>query len=180
MQRREFIQVIMIPPYLLDEDDDWQEGLRRYLFPKLHPIISPYGAYAVGTAYEEQYAATIPEGEEYIEEVLVEHGWERNPIACYKTHEDGRKSEGSWRLTSDNDEYGLVGDKLQLHITLFKNNDAETYIDVYCHQEYDWEKAPLKHLREVDFDMQAGSEKALTFIRDHTYLDWYDKDDTRN
>ena len=163
---------------ILDEDDDWIESFRRRWYPKLHPYLEPLGGYAVGHVYENQYAATIPEGEELFEEVLIDRGWQRNPIACFKTHEDGRKSSGSWRLRASDDEYGLLDDdRFQLHITLFENQDAETYVDVYCHLEYDWQKAPLKHLRGKDFSAGEGQFLARRFIRNHTYLDWYHKED---
>lgn len=162
----------------LNEDDDWIEPFRRRLYPRLHPYLEPFGGYAVGRVGENQYSLTVPAGEETLEEVLYERGWERNPVACYKTHDDGRKSSGSWRLRAINDEYGLLDDDCcQLHITLFDNHDVDEYVDVYCHKEYDWQVSPLKHLRGEDFDPIAGQVRAREFIRDYTYLDWYHKED---
>lgn len=69
---------------LLDANDDWIEALRRWLWPKLHPLLDPFGGYAVGTAGDDQHVVTLDVGEESFEETLVELGFVRNPIACYK------------------------------------------------------------------------------------------------
>ena len=160
---------------ILDADDDWIEGFRRWLYPKLHPYLTRVNGYGVGTVGEAQYVCTLPAGEEHVEEVLVDHGWTRNPIACYKTHADGRQSEGSWRLRGLDDRYDLLEDSSkQLHITFFDADDQGA-VDVYCHQEYDWMCAPLMHLREVELEFDIGRWKAKRFIRDHTDLEWYDR-----
>ena len=163
---------------MFNHNHDYIEKFRQVLYPKLHPYLKKFGGYGVGTVSETQYVASLPADEELIEEVLWNYGWQRNIIASYKTHEDGRDSEGSWRLRGVDDDYGIATnpDK-QLHITLFNNTENPDHIDVYCHYEYDWTRKPLKHLREVEFNEDLGSRKGLRFIRDHTYLEWYDKNE---
>lgn len=163
---------------LLNSDDDWIERLRRYYYPKLHPLLAQFGGYAVGRVNEAQYTCTVPAGSETLEEILVSLDFERNPIACYKSHKDGRESIGSWALRSHDAEGVELGKDKQLHVTLLPNADVREYVDVYCHREYDWQDAPLKHLQSKELEESAGSEAALELIKNETYLDWYDKENT--
>lgn len=168
---------------LVDSDDDWIESFRRTWYPRLHPHLTSFGdkigvtLYAKGRVHENQYVLTLPAGEETSEEVLSDLGFERNPIAAYKTHPDGRQSEGSWRLRHKDDQYGLVEEGMQLHITFLRNHDVDEYVDVYAHYEDDWMASPLNHLQEKNFSAQVGSEMAQELIENETYLDWYDKND---
>ena len=31
--------------FLVDADDDWQEGLRRFWYPRLHPLLAAFDGY---------------------------------------------------------------------------------------------------------------------------------------
>jgi hypothetical protein len=166
----------MIPRSLLGPAADYQENLRRSLYPKLHTVLKPLGGYGKAKVYEDQYVGTLHVGEETVEKELWDMGFERNPIAAYKYHgSDNRKSTGSWRLLPENDPTGLVDDRKQVHVTLFRNEALPEYIDVYAHYEYNWESEAVKHLRSVDFNPSEGVELAETIFDQHSYLKLYNK-----
>ncbi|WP_226041160.1 hypothetical protein [Natrinema sp. DC36] len=141
---------------LLNADDDWIESTRRWLYPKLHPYLKKIGGYGIGTVGENQYVMTTEISEEPLEVELVDLGFVRNPIACYKTLEDGRKSEGSWVLYH-NEAPQIVAEGMQLHVTLFNDNGG---MGIYAHYEHDWRADWWAHLNEKDFSPEKGVEKA--------------------
>lgn len=158
----------------MSHKQDWIETARRLLYPRLHPLLRRVGGYAVGHVSEEQHVATIQMGEEEFEKYILTapHHFERNPIAAYKTAPDGDKSTLSLRLTHHGSEYydgDYVEPEKQLHWTFF--NAADGAIDLYAHYEYDWQAAPLKHLREVDFSEAEGRRRGLRFLRNATDLE---------
>ena len=159
----------MFPKFLLDSDDDWQEGLRRWLYPRLHPLLVRYGGYGVGHCGWNQYAGTFDEDEEVVEDELVDVGFRRNPIAAYKSLPDGRKSEGSWVLLNE-DAPDHVAPGMQLHITLFKRKDGKPGREVYAHYEDDWRASPSDHLNEANFSAAAGVDIARDYLNNNTFL----------
>lgn len=152
----------------LDANDDWQEGLRRRWYPRLHPLIEPVGGFAVGSVGENQYVGKADEDEEAIEVELDERG-RRNPIACLKELADGRVSEGSWVILHE-DSPELVESGMQLHITLFVREDGEDGRELYAHYEDDWRVSPFAHLREANFDPAKGIELATEYLNEHTHI----------
>lgn len=152
----------------LDANDDWIETLRLTLYPKLHPYLEPFGGYAVGSVGSGQYVGTLDEGEETIEDALDDRG-RRNPIACLKSLDDGRVSEGSWVLLHG-DCPGLIEAGMQVHITLFKRADGEPGRELYAHYEDDWRVAPIPHLRATNFDASVGVDLATEYLDEHTHL----------
>jgi len=163
---------LVLPHFAIDADDDYVEKFRGYVYPRIHEFLTEYTpAYGVGTVGERQYAGKVGEPEEVIEREFVDLGLVRNPIACYKSHPDGRESEGSWVLIAERDEYDLLpSEEYQLHITLFPRRDDKRGREVYAHQEIDWRDAPMKHLRGVDFKPKHGAQDAKTLLHDHSYL----------
>lgn len=153
---------------LNDADDDWQEGVRRRWYPLLHPLLEPLGGYSVGTVDGDQYVGKLDEDEDAIEDELDDRG-RRNPIACLKSLDDGRVSEGSWVILHG-DSPDLVDPGMQLHVTMFVRSDGESGRELYAHLEDDWRVSPLAHLREKNFDEAAGVAKATEYFDEHTYL----------
>lgn len=153
---------------LLDADDDWMEGVRRKYLPLIHPLIEPVGGYSVGTVYGEQYVGKVEESEDVVEEALEERA-RRNPIACLKSLEDGRVSEGSW-VVLHGDCPDLVEPGMQLHITLFQPENDNIGRELYAHYEDDWRSRPLAHLREKNFQPVRGAEMATKFFNERTFL----------
>lgn len=157
--------------FLLDADDDWIETYRQFCYPKLHPILSGIGPfYAVGTVGKDQHVGNFDVNEETFEEILVDLGFERNPIACLKTDNHDHLSEGSWVLRSHDDTFDLLDKDRQLHVTIF-NGKGGNPLEVYAHNEYDWQDAPWKHLRGKDFRPVEGCTQMEQILDHHTYLD---------
>ena len=159
----------MLPRFLLDSDDDWQEGLRANLYPLLHPYLKPLGGYAVGETRLNQYVGRFDEDEESIEEELVDAGFRRNPIACFKSLPDGRASEGSWVLLNE-DAPDHVAPGMQLHVTMFERADGQKGREVYAHYEDDWRSAPVAHLRAKNFSAAAGVDITRDYLDERTFL----------
>lgn len=155
---------------LNDEHADWHEPLRKYLYPHLHPFLELFGGYGVGTVSDTQLVCVLGTDEEVIEKELAEVGFVRNPISAYKTHPDSRESEGSWVLLAADDPCNRLDDGRQLHITLLPRNDGQPGREVFAHDEYDWRKHPLKHLREEHFRARDGVQHAKHIIDEHTYF----------
>jgi len=159
----------MFPRFLLDSDDDWQEGLRAWLYPRLHPLLTPFGGYGVGETRLNQYVGVFSEGEESIELELVNVGFRRNPIACFKSLPDGRASEGSWVLLPE-DAPDHVAPGMQLHVTMFERSDGQKGREFYAHYEDDWRSAPVAHLRAKNFSAAAGVDIARGYLDERTFL----------
>jgi len=145
----------------LGPNDDWMERLRKKLYPILHPYLERYGGYALGIVRENQYVGTVELDEDTLEWKLAEHGFVRNPIAAYKTHTDGRESEGSWVLYHA-EAPQIVAEGMQLHITLFASGGSG--IDLYAHYEDDWRASAFSHLRAKNFSAEKGVEKATRVL----------------
>lgn len=159
---------------LLNADDDWIESLRLYFYPKLHDPLSDLGdligvdLYALGHVGQSQFVGVLEEDEDTIEEE-IDNAAERNPIACLKSLEDGRTSEGSWVLRHE-DNPDLVEEGMQVHITMFDREDGGKGREIYAHYEDDWRAAPLAHLREKNFSSERGAEIATEYLDNHSYL----------
>lgn len=153
---------------LVSSNDDWIEPFRRTLYPKLHPYLELVGGYGVGHVGEKQYIGKLDESEDAIEVELDDRG-RRNPIACLKSLDDGRVSEGSWVLLHG-DNPALIEEGMQVHITMFQREDGETGRELYAHYEDDWRSAPLDHLRENNFSASDGVTRATEYLDEHTYL----------
>lgn len=160
----------LIPRRLLDADDDWIEDVRAWLYPRLHPHLKRYGGYGVGNVYPDQYVGTSYIDEEPLEEELVALGFVRNPVACFKYHTDGRASEGSWALLAADDTTGRLAANRQVHVTLFESAGGRG-LDIYAHEEFDWRRAPLKHLREVDFSPADGVSYCHELLGGRSFID---------
>lgn len=165
----------MLPRFLLDADDDWQEGFRGYWFPRIHHILEGFGdligvpLYAVGTTGFDQYVAKLDEVEEAIEEEFVDMGFRRNPVACFKSLPDGRDSEGSWVLLHE-DAPDFVAPGMQLHVTMYERKDRQPGRELYAHYEDDWRVAPLAHLRGKNLSVTAGVEIAHDYFDQKSFL----------
>lgn len=161
--------------HLLGANDDWIEAVRKRLYPALHPYLQRFGGYGIGAVYENQYVATSSVDEEALELELQEAGFFRNPIAAYKTHKDGRKSEGSWRITPATDPTGKVEKGMQLHVTLFQSEYDASHIDMYAHYEKNWEADASGHLSEDGFSARKGVEIATEVLDGHMFVKTYQK-----
>lgn len=156
---------------LMGADADWQEGLRAYWYPRLHPLLTalPVRGYAVGLVTWNQYVCHCEEAEEVIEEELEACGFRRNPVAAYKRLRDGRTSEGSWVLLHK-DAPDLVAPGMQLHITLFAPSDGSDGRVLFAHYEDDWRHDWRGHLRGHNFHADEGVRMAREYLDRETFL----------
>ena len=73
---------------LLGADDDWQEPVAGYLYPKLHQYLVWLGGligvplYAIGGVGSTQYVGTVDIDEETLEHEFADLGLLRNPITA--------------------------------------------------------------------------------------------------
>ena len=106
-----------------------------------------------------EYVGTIqrPLGE--FTETLQEHGFEWDPLAWYHQPPVGSEPNGSWTYRR-----GTLADR-QLHVILIAHSPE--YIDVFAHEEYSWRRHPIKHLRQVGIERNAGSSEMRRWIESH-------------
>lgn len=158
--------------FLLNSDDDWIEKVRRYLYPRLHPYLQKFGGFGIGKLREKQYVTTVKISEEELEKELVKIGFERNPIAAYKSrYLDDGKSEGSWRLLPGSDPIGGIEKDKQLHITLFDPGSNSGIIDIYAHYEYNWEHRPGDHLDAEEYNTEWAVDYTDRLINEYSYIE---------
>lgn len=160
----------MFPENLLDSDDDWQESLRRNLYPELHNVLIPIGGYGIAGVNDDEYVGKTTIDEETLEEELVDLGLIRNPIAAYKTHTDGRQSEGSWVLIAENDTFDLVEPGMQLHLTLLPRRDGKAGREIFAHYEDDWRDSAVAHLKAENHSKEIGVRKTTELLDEESYM----------
>ena len=170
---------------------DYVERWRRYWYPKLDHVLKGAGITSTGVVTPTQYVATLRADVDAVERVLLHGIFERNPLAYLKKTRDGRMSAGSWVLTNDRArevgtnpwtaldlqyEADIEATDRQLHFTLVPtavevDGRVEHCVDLYAHEEYDWRKRPLAHLREKYLYPHVGVEMALWFLDQHDVLE---------
>lgn len=110
---------------------DWIERLRRVCIRALG---------LTGYVTTHQYVGTLEPDVEAFERVLHDHAVIRNSLAYFKHDPDGDWSVGSWVYLPD----GTFG-HFQEHLTIFADGE------LYVHEEYNWRRHPIAHLRETHF-----------------------------
>lgn len=124
--------------------------LRRSLWPPFHRLFRTVSdAYTVTQTTEDEYAGTVMEPLEPLEERLPELALHRTPIASLKIRVDGNVSDGSWIFRESK-----LADT-QLHIVLHELPNKPA-VDVYAHVEDNWIRHPLLHLRKKNYDAEEG------------------------
>jgi hypothetical protein len=106
---------------------------------------------------EGEHAGFLTADPELVEEWLWEKGCRRNPVAAFKTIDDGREEVGTWVYRGNH-----VDDRRQVHVMLFRTPDGGT--DLFAHEEYSsslrWllrdPRVLRKHYRAVEYDPAAG------------------------
>lgn len=142
---------------------DFWEKVHHFLYRRIR-----------GKVYENQYVGTVKVGEEELERKAfhqnqVHYNW----LAYWKKHaDDGRNSIGSWKLRHPVHK-AYVDEGMQVHLTLFRNETNDEWVDVYAHYEYSNIEHPIKHVREVNFSADEGVRRARQFFRDATSLELY-------
>ena len=105
------------------------------------------------------YDASIEE----VEEVFRANGLKKNPVSflSYKKRFGFEKASWAWW------EWKFATRKY--HFILFTGNDGTR---VYCHEEYNWKRHPIKHIRMKNIDIPSGVHFAGRMLRE-SELDEY-------
>ena len=106
-----------------------------------------------------EYVGTVEQPLDEFTETLQDHGFEWDPLAWYHQPPVGSEPDGSWTYRR-----GLLADR-QLHVILVAHSPE--YIDAFAHEEYNWVRHPIKHLRQVGIERQAGSSEMRRWIERH-------------
>lgn len=101
--------------------------------------------------YPSAYAGTIERPIEDLESRLSEYGFRWNPVSMYHYTPLGNQTNGSWVYRES-----ALADR-QLHAVLVRQGSER--VDVYAHEEYNWHRHPLKHLRDAGIDRDRGSHR---------------------
>jgi len=109
--------------------------------------------------HDTEYVGTVEQPLDEFTEALEEHGFEWDPLAWYHQPPVGSEPNGSWTYRR-----ASLADR-QIHVILIAHS-AE-YIDVFAHEEYNWLRHPIKHLRQVGIERRAGSSKMRRWIESH-------------
>lgn len=156
--------------------NDFFEGLRRFLIPKLGALVSVWNDatgddhYVSHPTWKNQFVGRVDMGEEDFEEVLETMGFRRNPLAALKHRIDtDEQEEGSFRKLGT--DFPEEDDNFQLHVIIYdgklpNNADTgETYI--YAHWEYRWDTNPQKHYDGVDYQPEKGVRMMRDLLTRH-------------
>lgn len=98
--------------------------------------------------YPSGYVATVHLSIEDLEAKLHDDGFTWDPLSTYHYTPEGSSTDGSWAYRSR-----WLADR-QLHVVLFAQDSDRT--DVYAHDEFNWLRHPIKHVREVDIRRNEG------------------------
>jgi len=106
-----------------------------------------------------EYVGTVKQPLDEFTAALKEHGFEWDPLAWYHVPPVGSEPNGSWAYRR-----GLLADR-QIHVILIAH--SAKYIDVFAHEEYNWLRHPIKHLRQVGIEREVGSSKMQRWLESH-------------
>jgi hypothetical protein len=106
-----------------------------------------------------EYVGTIHRPLDEFTETLRDHGFDWDPLAWYHSPPVGSEPNGSWTY-----KLRPLADR-QIHVILIAHSPE--YIDVFAHEEYNWLRHPIKHLRQVGINRKAGRSKIRRWIESH-------------
>ena len=123
---------------------------RRLLWPQFHRLLTAVSdTYAITQTTEDEYALTVLEPQQNLEERLPQLQFRRTPVSALKIRLDGNISDGSWVHRES-----LFADE-QLHVVLHEL-EGRVGVDVYAHTEDNWIRHPLLHLRKKNYSAGTG------------------------
>ncbi len=129
---------------------------------RLGPLITRLGRTLGQPEYrlrDTEYVGTVQQPLDEFTETLQKHGFEWDPLAWYHQPSVGSDPNGSWAYRP-----ALLADR-QIHVILIAHSPE--YIDVFAHEEYNWLRHPIKHLRQVGIKRKAGRNKMRQWIESH-------------
>jgi hypothetical protein len=99
---------------------------------------------------ETEYVGTIRQPLDEFTRTLQDHGFDWDPLAWYHQPPIGSEANGSWVYRPT-----VFADR-QLHVILIAHSPE--YIDVFAHEEYNWLRHPVKHIRQLDIEREPTSD----------------------
>ncbi|WP_134669310.1 hypothetical protein [Halorussus marinus] len=132
--------------------------VRQRLGPSLTRLARTFGQPEY-RLLDTEYVGTIEQPLDEFTETLREHGFEWDPLAWYHRPPVGAEPNGSWTYRQSR-----LADR-QLHVILIAHSPE--YLDVFAHEEYNWLRHPIKHIRQVGIDREAGSSTMRRWIESH-------------
>jgi hypothetical protein len=179
----------------MGHQQDFWESLRAVVLPRLGWLLQQVQSHVGGDLYAEtttgrsQFACVVHKTEEKLERDLHAIGFERNPLAAWKTLVGtDRTEEGSWRYYgTDNEsivaptdsfeqfinEHGTENADTQLHVILYELDDRPETTAVFAHHEAAWHTHPIVHYNAVYYDPILGVNATRHLFREY-YGDAYD------
>ncbi|WP_436931147.1 hypothetical protein [Halosimplex halobium] len=129
--------------------------LRRAVGPHLDRAVRTVVDETV-RVYPEGYAGTVSGRVEVVESALSDAGFSWNPVSMYHYTPLGNRTNGSWVLRES-----PFADR-QLHLVLVERGPER--VDVYAHEENNWRRHPLRHVRDAGIDRDSGAERARSIL----------------
>ncbi|WP_323190468.1 hypothetical protein [Halostella sp. PRR32] len=133
---------------------DHLEEWRRGILPNLHLVFKKFDGYARYPLGENEYAGTIPDKPETVEELLWENDLRRNPLSALKTDPFGNTEVGSWMYRDQPTA------ERQVHVMLFEGEGDGQTTDLYAHEEcsagHPDPEIAVKHYNAVDYNPEQG------------------------
>lgn len=103
-----------------------------------------------------EYVGTVHRPLDEVTETLRSAGFEWDPLAWYHQPPVGADPDGSWTYRPS-----PLADR-QIHVILIGH--ARGYVDVFAHEEYNWLRHPVKHLRQVGIERERGSTEVRAWF----------------
>lgn len=106
--------------------------------------------------YPSGYVGTVNRPIADLEAELHDGGFTWDPLSMYHYTPEGTSTDGSWAYRSSS-----LADR-QLHVVLFAQHADQT--DVYAHDEFNWLRHPLKHVREEGIRRNDGAAEMQRWL----------------
>lgn len=147
---------------------DFIEPVRRAVAPRIGTIVSlaedmlSEKYYYNSEQRLNQFVGRVDRDVESMERELHDIGYVRNPISWLKRNRSGEVEESSWRKTKD---------EQQVHAILYDGTSAphaeSGYTYIYAHEEYRWDRYPVKHLMGKSVSPKDGVREVRRDLQDN-------------
>lgn len=173
---------------MLGHQDDFWEPLRGTVLPFVGHVLTRLGDHVGGDLYAEsttgrsQFVFLVDKHRERVERDLDAIGFERNPLAAWKTLAGTEHTEvGSWRWYDDGETiveptaaheqfiqtHGTGQADTQTHVVLYEIDGDESTTAVFAHHEAAWHIHPIIHYRGRFTDAVLGVNNTRALFREH-------------
>jgi len=160
---------------------DWMETAREHIINYLANVLvrcrSCDGSlYVKTTTDDSEFVGIVDKPEDKIEQDLATMGFNRNPLAAWKTLSgSNHHEEGSWRLDCVDDPpiplpaeahpHDEDGCDFQLHVVLYEIDSREGTTAVFAHHELSWTTHPIGHYKGTYVNDSYGSALMNEYLK---------------